>query len=57
MANKQKHKYGIGYNTRDQIKALAGSAKRRSAAFFPVTGLSYIIAVLLQELIVFSYRI
>ena len=33
MANKQKHKYGIGYNTRDQIKALAGSAKRRSAMF------------------------
>ena len=26
-------------------------------AFSPVTGLSYIIAVLLQELIVFSYRI
>ena len=26
-------------------------------AFFPVTGLSYITAVLLQELIVFSYKI
>ena len=31
MANKQKHKYSFGFNTRDQIKALAGSAKRRSA--------------------------
>ena len=27
MANKQKHNYNLGYNTRDQIKALAGSAK------------------------------
>ena len=31
MANKQKHKYSLGYNTRDQIKALAGFAKGRSA--------------------------
>ena len=31
MANKQKHKYSLGFNTRDQIKALAGSAKRRIA--------------------------
>ena len=30
MANKQKHKYSLGFNTRDQIKALAGSAKRRN---------------------------
>ena len=29
MANKQKHKYSLGFNTWDQIKALAGSAKRR----------------------------
>ena len=27
MANKQKHNYSLGYNTRDRIKALAGSAK------------------------------
>ena len=31
MANKQKHKYSLGFKTRDQIKALAGSAKRRIA--------------------------
>ena len=31
MANKQKHKYSLGFNTRDQIKALAGSAKTRIA--------------------------
>ena len=30
MANKQKRKYSLGFNTRDQIKALAGSAKRKS---------------------------
>ena len=30
MANKQKHNYSLGYNTRDQIKALAGSAKGRN---------------------------
>ena len=29
MANKQKHKYSLGFNTWDQIKALAGSAKRK----------------------------
>ena len=31
MANKQKHKYSLGFNTRGQIKALAGSAERRIA--------------------------
>ena len=30
MANKQRHKYSLGFNTRDQINALAGSAKRRN---------------------------
>ena len=30
MANKQKHNYSLGYNTRDRIKALAGSAKGRN---------------------------
>ena len=30
MANKQKHKYSLGLNTRDQIKASTGSAKRRN---------------------------
>ena len=32
MANIQKHKYSLGFNTRDQIKGLTGCAKRRNAA-------------------------
>ena len=32
MANKQKQNYSLGYNTRDQVKALAGSAKGRNTA-------------------------
>ena len=34
MANKQKHNYSLAYNTRDQIKALAGSAKGRNLIKF-----------------------
>ena len=36
MANKQKHKYSFGFNTWDEIKALAGSAKRRNTPIFDI---------------------
>ena len=37
MANKQKY---LGFNTQDQIKALAGSAKRRIAISFSFVEIS-----------------
>ena len=33
MANKQKHKYSLGFYTQDQIKALEVSATRRRGIF------------------------
>ena len=49
MANKQKHNYSLGYNTWDQIKALAGSAKGRN--LFLKYNLLYCICLYLLKLL------
>ena len=48
MANKQKHNYSLGYNTGDQIKTLAGSAKGRNTKKTP-TGIKCGINELFKE--------